>query len=60
MKPTMWFTNLSETNRAVHVQALKTAQFGFKKKDCNIPIAKTKALVSFTVTNKSEPIDSLN
>ena len=51
-KPTMWFPNRSDTNRAVHTQ--KTARnFGFRKKmNCTIRVAKKKALISLAVTRK--------
>ena len=49
-KPTMWFPNRSDTNRAVQAQA---GNFGSRKKrHCIIRVAKSKALISFAVTAK--------
>ena len=53
-KPTMWLPNRSDTNRAVQAQKqARNLKFGFRKKrKCTICVAKTKALISFTVTTK--------
>ena len=49
-KQTTWFTNRSNTNRAVHVTLYRRWQeagnFGFRKwRNCIIRVAKTKALI---------------
>ena len=47
---TMWFLNKSDTNPARWIEA---GNFGVRKKrNCTIHIAKTKALISFTVSAK--------
>ena len=53
-KPTMWFSNRSDTNWAVQPQKqARSLKFWiFKKKDCTSRVAKTKALISFAVTAK--------
>ena len=55
-KPTMWFPNRSDTNRAVQAQkmarSLKFRISVVQKRNCTIRVAKTKALVSFAVTAK--------
>ena len=46
-KPTMWFSNRSNTKRDVLTQKLETGNFGFgKERNCTIHVAKTKALIS--------------
>ena len=52
-KPTKWFLNRSDTNRAAPSEKMARGlkNFGFKKKrKCTIHVAKTKALISFAVT----------
>ena len=52
-KPTMWFLNRSDKNRAVQTQkmAIEAGNFGFRKKrNCTVWTVKTKALISFAVT----------
>ena len=53
-KPTMWFSNRSDTNRPVQAQKkARSLKFRIKKKrDRTIRVAKTKALISFAVTAK--------
>ena len=53
-KPTMVFPNRSDANQPLQLQKqARNLKFGFKKKrDCTIPVAKTKALISFAVTVK--------
>ena len=51
-KPTMWFPNRSNTNRAVQVEKM-AGNFGFSKsRNCTIHLVKTKVLISFAVTAK--------
>ena len=45
----MWLPNMPNTNRPV--QSQKMARFK-NKRNCTIRVAKTKALISFTVTAK--------
>ena len=49
-KPTMWFLNRSNTNRAVQPQ--KTARKFKKKRNCTLRVTKTKVMISFAVTAK--------
>ena len=53
-KPTMWFPNRSDTNRAVQeLKMVRGWKFGFRKlRNCTIRVAKTKVLISFAVTAK--------
>ena len=53
-KPTMWFPNRSDTNRAVQAQKRpRSLKFGVKqRRNCTIRVAKAKALISFAVTAK--------
>ena len=53
-KPTMWFTNRSDTNRPAQAQKrARSLKFGVKqRRNCTIRVAKTKTLISFTVTAK--------
>ena len=53
-KTKMWFPNRSIKNQVVQAQRwLEAGSFGFRKKrNCNIRVAKTKALISFAVTAK--------
>ena len=50
-KPTMWFPNRFDTNRAVQAQKMaRSWNFGLgKKRNFTICVAKTKALISFAV-----------
>ena len=50
----MWFPNRLDTNQAVHAQKMaRDWKFRIKKVEALLyPIAKTKALISFTVTAK--------
>ena len=50
-KPTMWFPTRSDTNRPVQSQK-RTKTLKFRKKNCTIRVAKTKALIGFAVTAK--------
>ena len=52
-KPTMWFPNRSDTNRAVEAQKqARSLKFGLKR-NCTIRVVKkTKALISFVITAK--------
>ena len=44
---------LTQTSLYVFRSRLEASNFGFKKKrDCTIPVAKAKALISFAVTAK--------
>ena len=52
-KPTIWLSNRSDTNRAIHAQKqVRSLRSGFKKMNCTICVAKTKALINFEVTSK--------
>ena len=53
-KPTMWFLNKSDTNRAVQSQKqARSSKFWiYEKEEVYYPLAKTKALISFAVTAK--------
>ena len=51
-KSTMWFPNRSDTNRAVQAQKRAARSLKFRKRNCTIQVAKTKALISFAVTTK--------
>ena len=51
-KPTIWVPTRSDTNRAVQSQKIEAGNFGFRKRNCTIRVAKTKALISFAVTAK--------
>ena len=47
---------LTQIRLCSHKRLLKTANFGFRKKrNCTIPVAKTKTLISFAVTAKLIP-----
>ena len=50
----MWFPTMSDTNRAVQSQKqARSLKFWiYKVEDCTIHVAKTKALISFSVTAK--------
>ena len=46
-------TGPTQTGLCTHIRWLETGNFGFKKKrNCTIRVAKTKTLISFTVTVK--------
>ena len=51
-KQTMCFPNRSDTNRSVQSQKMARSlkNFGFRKGNCTILVAKTKALISFAIT----------
>ena len=53
-KPTMWFLNRSDINRAVQPQkTARSLKFQIYEEDgLYFPVAKTKALISFAVTAK--------
>ena len=48
-KPTMWFSNKYDTNRAVQEQKIAR---GWKFRNSSVHVAKTKALISFAVSVK--------
>ena len=50
-KPTMWFPNRSDTKWAVQSQKQARSLY-YPSRNCTIPVAKTKALISFAVTAK--------
>ena len=43
---------LTQTGQYSHRRLLEAGNFGFKKRNCTIHVAKTKALISFAVTAK--------
>ena len=54
-KPTMWYSNRSgqtQTELYKHRGGLEAENFVLRKKNCTIPVAKTKVLISFAVTAK--------
>ena len=52
-KSTFWFPTWSKTRQYSYRRWLEARNFGFRKyRECIISVAKTKALISFTVTVK--------
>ena len=54
-KTYLQFPTRSDTNQAVHPQKTGKGLKSRKTRDCNICVAKTKALISYAVTASADP-----